>query len=642
MGTHTSLNIRWRTLTLACFAAALITTMNGTSWGQEPLFGAETSYYVGDGPCGVAVGDFDEDGHVDIAVSLQYMSANNVAVLLGNGNGTFVYSGSYTAGGQPRAFATEDFNDDGHLDLAVTNPGTNNISILLGNGDGTFQSALNSGVGIMPLEGIAAADFDGNGDTDLAVTNYWSSTVSALLGLGDGTFQAPAHYAVGWFPRCVAAADFDEDGTIDLVASGTVGFGLWLLTGNGDGTFEGPVSSSLPGGPWIIATADFDHDGHMDLAVTKYNLSVVSVMLGHGDGTFGVATDYGVGSGPRYVTAADFDGDGNVDLAVTSQYEDTVSLMLGNGDGTFHYALDDPVAVGSEPFGLAPADFDEDGYPDLAVAEHMDDSVTILLSNREVASVTVTYDGDLLASTGGNPTVDVNLVATLRDDEGDVLDIDDELVTFSLEADGVGAIGVSAFSDGGVAHAVEPLEPGIYAVEVTLASHDATASAELVVYNPHGGFVTGGGWMVPEDDGWNTCPDARFNFGFNVKYINGQPRGHIRFRSSDGYIDLRSTSIELLVVSGGKVAHFMGWASVNGEKGYWFLATAVDNSKPGRGVDAFTIDIWAPGVAPEDEPTETVGGTLRGGNVTVHEKPRPVPHATSRKKGWQTASAFLR
>jgi hypothetical protein len=261
--------------------------------------------------------------------------------------------------------------------------------------------------------------------------------------------------------------------------------------------------------------------------------------------------------------------------------------------------------------------------------------MTILLSNRQVASVNVTYDGDVLVSTEGNATVDVNLIATLRDDQGNVLDIDDELVTFSLEADGVGAIGVSAFSDGGVAHAVEPLEPGVYAVEVTLASYDATASAELLIYNPRGGFVTGGGWILPKDDGANTHPNARFNFGFNARYIRGRPRGHIMFRSSDGYIDLRSTSIELLVVAGGRVAHFMGWASVNGRKGCWFLATAVDNGKPGGGVDALTIDIWAPGAAPEDEPTETADGILRGGNVTVHKKARPVPHAAPRKKGWR-------
>jgi hypothetical protein len=564
------------------------------------------------------------------------MSANNVAVFLGNGDGTLVYAGSYTAGGQPRAFATEDFNGDGHLDLAVANPATSNVSILCGNGDGTFQTAMNFRVGIMPLGGMATEDFDEDDNPDLAVTNYWGSSVSALLGVGDGTFVGPAHYAISWMPWGIAAADFDEDGTIDIVASNTVGFSLSFLAGNGDGTFQAAVSSPLSGAPRAVATADFDHDGHIDLAVTRYNLSLVSVLFGQGDGTFDVPMNYAVGSGPRYVTVADFDDDGNADLGIASEHEDTVSLLLGNGDGTFQYAFDHPVEVGGAPFGLAPADFDEDGYPDLAVAEHMDDSVTILLSDRQVDSVTVTYDGDELVSTEGNPTAEVNLVATLRDDEGNVLDIDNELVTFYLEAEGVGTIDVSALSSGGVAHAVEPLEPGIYAVRVTLASYDATASAELVVYNPRGGFVTGGGWMVPEDDSWNTYPGARFNFGFNAKYIRGRPTGNIRFRSSDGYIDLKSTSIELLVIAGGKVAHFMGWASVNGEDGYWFVATAVDNGQPGRRTDLFNIDIWALGVALEDEPTETAGGILRGGNIKVHrKKARHIPARASGRWGWR-------
>jgi len=621
-----SSKLGWRNGLFACFAVALTVALQPSSWGQEPLFGADISYYVGDGPCDVAVGDFDEDGHCDVAVALQYPRTDNVVVLLGNGDGTFVYSDSYTAGNQPRGFATEDFNGDGHADLAVTNAGSHDVSVFLGNGDGTFQDAMNLGVGLMPLEGIAAKDFNGDGDPDLAVANYWSNNVSILLGNGDGAFQAAVNYAVGMYPRGVAPADFDEDGSMDLVVSNTVGFGVSFLAGNGDGTFQSAVNSSLPGAPWIIGAADFDHDGHMDLAVARHNLAVVSILLGNGNGTFSAPMQCPVGVGPRYVEVADFDNDGNADLAATSQYEDSISLFLGNGDGTFDYAPDDPVEVGQEPFGLAAGDFDEDGYADIVVSEQVDDSVIILLSDRGVVitsvDASVTYDGDELVSTECEPTADVNLVATLWDEEDNLLEIEDELVTFTLEADGVGTVVVTALTVGGVAHAVEPLEPGVYAVEVTLESFEATASAKLIVYNPCGGFVTGGGWILPEDDGFNTWPDVRANFGFNAKYKRGEPRGNILFRYTDRYIRLKSKSIEQLVVAGGSVAHFMGWARVNRENGYWFCAKVVDNGQPGSGVDTFEIDIWAPGVPPEEEPTETVGGILQGGNIKVHTNGR--------------------
>jgi|GEM_PF-6250731 len=233
----------------------------------------------------------------------------------------------------------------------------------------------------------------------------------------------------------------------------------------------------------------------------------------------------------------------------------------------------------------------------------------------------VTYDGDALLSTEGEPTVEANLIASLRNAEGNVLDIDDEEVTFTLTAEGVeDPVVADALSLDGVAQAVEAFEPAIYVIEITLASSDITGHGILVVYNPEGGHATGGGWIVPEDDGLNTHPNVRANFGFNAKYKKGEPTGHIEFRYSDGYIDLKSISIEQLVITGGKLAQFKGWAKVNGEEGHWFFAKAIDNGEPGVDVDVFDIKTWAPGVDPEGDPTERAGGTLQGGNIVVHAK----------------------
>ena len=631
MSTLNPKNVRGRCSVLPCLAILLAATVQHLVWAQEPLFGTTVSYYVGDGPCDVALGDFDEDGYGDVAVSLQYPRTNNVVVLLSNGDGTFGYAGSYTAGNQPRRFATADFNADGHVDLAVTNAGSNNVSVLLGNGDGTFEPATNYGLGAMPLEGLTTADFDGDGDLDLAATNYWSSNVSVLLGNGDGTFGAASHYGVGMYPRCVAAADFDEDGNADLAVTNTLGLGLSLLAGNGDGTFEAPVSSTLTGSPWIIATADFNDDGHSDVAVVRHTLSRVSILLGHGDATF-TATEYTVSTGPQWVTAADFDGDGTADLAVPSLYEDCVSLLLGNGDGTFAYAPEHPIGVGQEPFGSAAADLDGDGYADLVVTEYLDDSITILLSDRQPACASVTYAGDELVSTEGNPEAEVHLIAILCDAEENLLEVDGEEVTFTLTANGTGGVSISALSDGGVAHAVEMLEPGTYAIEITLENSDATASAQLVVYNPQAGFVTGGGWIACDDSVDRRRP-ARISFGFNARYRRGQPQGHLQVCYWDRSIRLSSTSIELLIISDNGTAQFAGQARVNGERGYWFSVTAADNGKRGRGVDTFAIDIWAPGQSPDDAPAESASGTLRGGNIQLHlRKPGLPTEPCGRKK----------
>src|SRR5262249_36292780 len=86
----------------------------------------------------------------------------------------------------PSAVAAADVNGDGVPDLVVTNDFANNVSVLLANGDGTYQAAVNFSTGMHPVS-ITVADFDGDGILDLVVANAESGDVSVLLGKGDGT-----------------------------------------------------------------------------------------------------------------------------------------------------------------------------------------------------------------------------------------------------------------------------------------------------------------------------------------------------------------------------------------------------------------------------------------------------------------------
>jgi hypothetical protein len=359
---------------------------------------APSAFGAGTDPDSAAVGDFNGDGKLDLAVANE--GSNNVSILLGKCDGTFQAAVDYGAGSNPSSVAVGDFRDDGKLDLVVANDGSDNVSILLGNGDGTFQAAVNYGVGSAPTS-VAVGDFNGDGKLDLAVVNELSNNFSILLGNGDGTFQAAVNYGAGLSLFSVAVGDFNGDGKLDLaVASGGSDY-VSVLLGNGDGTFKTAVQYVAGLEPISVAVADFNGDGKLDLAVANYESNNVSILLGKGDGTFQAAVDYGIGTEnypatPGSVAVGDFNGDGKLDLVVGGVESDNVSVvsvLLGNGDGTFQAAVN--YGAGAGQTSVAVGDFNGDGRLDLAAPA----SLLLQTPLASLSSTSLNFGNELVGAT---------------------------------------------------------------------------------------------------------------------------------------------------------------------------------------------------------------------------------------------------
>ncbi|MGA2355472.1 MAG: Ig-like domain repeat protein [Terriglobales bacterium] len=351
----------------------------------------------------VAVADVNGDGKLDLIVANQGGEANgdgSVAVMLGNGDGTFQAAVTYDSGGPfPDSLGIADLNGDGKLDIVVANRNNSTVGVLLGNGDGTFQPSVAYSSGGENAVTVAVGDVNRDGKLDLLVANEFadsdseSGSVGVLLGNGDGTFQTVVTYSSGAAATgAVAVADLTGDGKLDLVITnfggeangdGNVG----VLLGNGDGTFQ-PVVLYDAGGVETrnVAVADVNGDGKPDLLTANLG-STVGVLLGNGDGTFQSVVSYAAGNSPFSIAVADVNGDGKQD-AVTANWGGGANVLLGNGNGTFQ-AAQTLSANGAD--SVAVADLTGDGRLDIVLADTTSPGlVSVLLNNPGTETATTT------------------------------------------------------------------------------------------------------------------------------------------------------------------------------------------------------------------------------------------------------------
>ena len=254
-----------------------------------------------------------------------------------------------------------DFNQDGITDLVGGRP-NDQVVVLLGNGDGTFSAEQVIATGFSnPVPG----DFNEDGHVDVAVTS------AIIPGNGDGTFGAPVPAGIQTSPLSNQIADMNGDGHLDLVAA--IEPRVHIYAGNGDLSFTAPVTLGPLVEPLSIAVGDFNGDTRKDFAVTESGLGRVQVFLNQGGLAFAV-TPIPFGQPTLGITSWDWNNDGILDLIVSTGerrisivsafVSGFVHILAGNGDGTFQAASTFPTNPG--PRTAVVGDFNADGVLDVA------------------------------------------------------------------------------------------------------------------------------------------------------------------------------------------------------------------------------------------------------------------------------------
>lgn len=351
-------------------------TVDATTATQTFL--SPTFYNAGDptaaSPSVSVVADFNGDGIADIATANGNFTNGSMSILIGKGDGTFQKPVVYATAPYAVSINLGDFNNDGIVDAAVTTQydssflqGT--IYVFLGNGDGTFQAPIvTTETNGLPVQSVVA-DFNRDGILDIASTQAYPNQVSVFFGNGDGTFLAPINYAITasvYAPISLAEGDFNGDGAIDFIEGNGTDNTAGLFLNNGDGTFTVSTYLNVADAEWI-SVADLNADGKQDLVLSDYGYTQATVLLGKGDGTFADGVSYPLDGYTGAFDIGDVDGDGKLDIVGGIFYPVTgsgVGVLKGNGDGTFQAAKDYATNQG-HGYGVTIADLNGDGTPDI-------------------------------------------------------------------------------------------------------------------------------------------------------------------------------------------------------------------------------------------------------------------------------------
>jgi gliding motility-associated-like protein len=404
----------------ATYQPISVTVKGYTAWSDTPFditfpvirpmntsaFAAPVDFSTGTYPWNVAVGDIDGDGKPDMVIINN--GGASVSVYRNTSNSGSITSGSFsekvdfTTGGGPYGVTLQDIDGDGKLDLALVN--SSNVSIFRNTSTpGSITASSFAGRVDFPAGSSMSVDFsdiDGDGKPDMVFQNGIIGTFSVCRNIStpgsivEGSFETKVDFATGNNPQDVGIADIDGDGKPDIVTvnntSNTVSvFRNTSISGSiNSGSFAAKVDFTTGSGPRNVIFGDIDDDGKPDMVVVNNDGQSVSVFRNTStsgsinSGSFAEKVDFTTGTSPNGISIGDVNGDGRPDLIITNYGSNTVSVLKNTSTSgsitTSSFATKVDLTTGSGPIGIAIADVNGDGRPDLAIVNTGSNTVSVI------------------------------------------------------------------------------------------------------------------------------------------------------------------------------------------------------------------------------------------------------------------------
>jgi gliding motility-associated-like protein len=369
-------------------------------------------------PHSVATGDLDGDGKPDLVVA---NSSGNTLSIYPNASlggsataSSFADKIDFITGASPSGVAIGDLNGDGKLDISVANAADNTVSVFQNTSvtgsitKSSFANKIDLPTGAGPRS-LAIGDLDNDGRVDLAVANSAGNTVSVIHNLSTNSllntdsFRPKVDFVTGNLPNSVAIGDLDGDGKFDLAVANNASNTVSVLRNTSaigvisSASFASKIDFTSGAQPYSVAIGDLDGDGKADFAVANNTSNTVSVLLNTSaignitTASFAAKVDFATGSKPSGLAIGDMDGDGKADLVLSNSASNTVSLLRSEAtSGVINaasFAIKFDLATGMQPVSVLIGDLDGDGKLDLATANLSDNTISIL-RNGSIPTIT--------------------------------------------------------------------------------------------------------------------------------------------------------------------------------------------------------------------------------------------------------------